>query len=143
MLAPAHAQGSVVGTTATVGQSHLISAEEYGAPLFEDVAHSFCVQVYAVDLPDPGALDRVRAVIEREKPAHTRYHLCPIAARMRVGFQARLGIDAIVAGPPPDLRLDVPHELGQSTILSAVTGKGRPGTRLGEGARLGRSTRLA
>jgi hypothetical protein len=44
----------------------------------------------------------VRAVIEREKPAHTTYHLCVIEPRMRVGAQARLGIDTIVSqGPPP------------------------------------------
>jgi hypothetical protein len=38
-------------------------------------------------------------VIEAEKPAHTTYHLCLLEAAMRVGAQARLGIDAIVAGP--------------------------------------------
>jgi len=47
----------------------------------------------------PGALDTVRAVIEREKPAHTVCQLCVIAPRMRVGRQCRVGIDTVVAGP--------------------------------------------
>jgi hypothetical protein len=39
----------------------------------------------------------VRAVLDREKPAHTVYSLRAIGARMRVGVQSRLGIDTIVA----------------------------------------------
>ena len=101
MLAPAHPQGAVVGTSATLGQSHLTRGDDFGAVLFEDVAHRFCVQVYCAELTRPGALADVQAVIEREKPAHTTYHLCVIEPHMRVGVQARVGIDAIVAEAPP------------------------------------------
>jgi phage tail-like protein len=101
MLAPAQPQGAVVGTSATLGQSHLTRGDDFGAALFEDVAHRFCVQVYCAELTRPGALADVQAVIEREKPAHTTYHLCVIEPRMRVGVQARVGIDAIVAQGPP------------------------------------------
>jgi phage tail-like protein len=101
MLAPAHPQGAVVGTSATLGQSHLTRGNDFGAVLFEDVAHRFCVQVYCAELTRPGALEDVQAVIEREKPAHTTYHLCVIEPHMRVGLQAHVGIDAIVAQGPP------------------------------------------
>jgi phage tail-like protein len=101
MLAPAHLQGAVVGTSATLGQSHLTRGDDLGSVLFEDVAHQFCVQVYCAELTRPGALADVQAVLERERPAHTIYHLCVIEPRMRVGVQARVGIDAIVAQGPP------------------------------------------
>jgi phage tail-like protein len=102
VLAPGPAQGAVVGTSATLDQSHLTSADTFGSALFEDVAHQFCVQIYCAELTRPGALDAARAVLERERPAHTAYHLCVIEPRMRVGAQARIGIDAIVAeGPSP------------------------------------------
>jgi hypothetical protein len=85
-----------------VDQSHMTTGETFGSALFEDVAHRFCVSVYCGELTTPGALDNVRAVIDREKPAHTTYDLCVIEPKMRVGMQARVGIDSIVAaGPVP------------------------------------------
>lgn len=102
MLAPAAAQGAVLDSTATIDRSHLTTGERFGAALFEDLAHRFCVQLYCAELMRRGALEDARAVLDREKPAHTQYHLCVIEPRMRVGAQARVGIDAIVAdGPPP------------------------------------------
>lgn len=142
MLAPAHAQGAVVGTTATLDQSHLIAEADYGAPLFEDVAHHFCVQVYAADLPERGEVERVRAVLDREKPAHTTYHLCLITPRMRVGFQARLGIDTIIGGAPADLVLGEARPLGIDTALPNEPDR-RDGARaMGQDARVGRRAAL-
>lgn len=135
MLAPAHAEGAIVGTTATLDQSHLIPEEAYGAPLFDDVAHRFCVRAYAAELSRDNTEANVRRVLEREKPAHTGYDLCLIEARMRVGFQAQLGIDTIVAGPPPDLTLAAGATLGFDTVLPDG-GNGRRGA-LGQNARLG------
>src|SRR5262249_9580134 len=133
MLAAAHPQGAVVGATATLDQSHLISNEELGAPLFMDLAHRFSVQVYRTQLNCIDSLARVREVIQREKPAHTEYHLCILEPRMRVGYQARLGIDTIVAGP------SVPTGLGdeRGTVLS-----GQPAAQIGETSVLGVSTRV-
>jgi phage tail-like protein len=101
VLAPAHLQGAVIGTSATLDQSHLTRGEQFGAALFEDIAHHFCVQIYCAELTRPGALEDAREIIEREKPAHTSYHLCVIEPVFRVGDQARIGIDAIVAQGPP------------------------------------------
>jgi phage tail-like protein len=114
MLAPGPAQGAVVGMSATLDQSHLTAAGNFGGALFEDVAHRFCVHVYCAELTRPGAVDAVRAVLEREKPAHTEYHLCVIEPRMRVGAQARIGIDAVVAQGPPAM------QLGTALGLSAL-----------------------
>jgi phage tail-like protein len=102
MLAPGPLQGTVLGTSATLDQSNLTEAIDFGAVLFDDVAHRFCIQVYCAELNRPGALDAVRAVIEREKPAHTDCHVCVIEPRLLIGLQARVGIDSIVGnGPPP------------------------------------------
>jgi phage tail-like protein len=102
MLAPGPLQGAVLNTTATADQSHLTTGESFGSALFEDVAHRFCVSVYCGELTSAGTLDNVRAVIDREKPAHTTYDLCVIEPTMRVGIQSRVGIDSIVAsGAPP------------------------------------------
>lgn len=107
--------GAILDTSATLDQARL--GDELAAGLFDDIVHHFCVQVYADQAARPGVIDRVRQVLEREKPAHTSYHLCVVEARMRVGFQARLGIDTIVAGPPPGLILGDERHLGADTGL--------------------------
>jgi len=112
MLAPGPLQGAVVGASATMDQSHLTNGEDFGAALFEDVAHRFCVRVYCAELTRPGALETVRAVLDREKPAHTAYDLCVIEPLMRVAVQARVGIDTIVGAGPPQAGTDLPLDTG-------------------------------
>ncbi|HUS12420.1 MAG TPA: phage tail protein I, partial [Pyrinomonadaceae bacterium] len=136
MLAPAQPQGAVVGTTATLDYSNLITNEEFGAPLFEDVAHQFTVQIYRSQLKCSETLSRVRKILDREKPAHTVYHLCVIEPRLRVGFQARLGIDAVVAGSAEDLRLNE-GRIGGTDGLA-----GEPAGRIGSQSRIGITTRI-
>jgi phage tail-like protein len=118
-LAPGAAQGAVLDSTATLDASHLTRGDDFGAALFEDVAHRFCVEVYCAELRTPGVLDDVRAVLDREKPAHTVYSLCVIEPRMRVGAQARVGIDAIVGAGPAMAGLGVP--LGTATLAAQAT----------------------
>jgi hypothetical protein len=95
----------------------------------------FTVLVRAAEVPG-ARRDALRRAIDAEKPAHTDYHLCFADARMRVGFQARLGIDAIVAGGPPPLRLG-DAVLGQDSFVGDAPAGG---ARVGAGARLGRDT---
>lgn len=113
-LAPAAAQGAVLGSSATLDRSHLTRGDDFGAALFDDVAHRFCVAVYCAELRRPGVLDDVRAVIEREQPAHTTCHIRVIEPRMRVGVQARVGLDAIVGLAPPSVQVG-------STVLGHAT----------------------
>jgi phage tail-like protein len=137
MLAPAQPQGVVVGTSAVLDQSHLISDEDFGAPLFSDVAYQFSVEVYRSQVMCPETLANVRAIIEQEKPAHTAYHLCIIDPRFRVGFQSRLGIDTVVAGQQRSLSLGTEQCLGLDSVLA-----GSPPSLLGTETRLGATTRL-
>lgn len=138
MLAAAEPQGAVIGTTATLNHSHLINETDYGAPLFSDLAHVFFVQAYAVDLTDPSTEQKLRQVLDQEKPAHTTYTLQRIEAQMRVGFQSRIGIDAIVGGAPNDLVLTRSLQLGIDTVLAESS---TPSNTLGQ-ARIGQRTTL-
>jgi hypothetical protein len=122
---------------AVVGESGPLPAADFGAPLFSPTAHLFTALVPGARLPSVRQRHLLRQVIEAEKPAHTDFHLCFIEARMRVGFQARVGLDSIVAGPPPAMSMSG-TVLGQDSHLGdndddagAVTG------RLGKHARVG------
>lgn len=123
MLAPSHAEGAVLDSTATLDRSYLTQMEDFGAALFADVAHRFCVQLYCADLARPGALEDAKAVIEREKPAHTVCHVCVIEPRMRVGAQARVGVDAIVARGPELAHLGMPLDTGVLVAKADKCGK--------------------
>jgi len=135
MLAPAETQGAVVGTTAVLDQSHLIQETDFGVPLFEDVAFQFSVLVYRGQLNCPATQQLAVSLIENWKPAHTAYQLCILEAQMRVGFQARVGIETLVAGPPPAVRLGESVGLGVGTLLG-----GQATGRIGAQSQLGVTT---
>jgi phage tail-like protein len=137
MLAPAQPQGAVVGTSAVLDQSQLITDDEFGSPLFTDVAYQFSVLLYRSQVMCPEAIANIRAIVDQEKPAHTAYHLCVIDPLFRVGFQSRLGIDTVVAGPPRSLSLGTDQALGVESVLA-----GAAPSLLGDGSRLGVDTRL-
>jgi phage tail-like protein len=132
VLGSCEPQGAVVGETATLDRSHLLTAEEYGVPLFDEAAHQFSVYVYAGDAACERTMQQVREVVEREKPAHTMAQLCVIPARMRIGYQATLGIDSVIAAPAPAGRL------GDAQVLL----DGPPAGHVGTDTRVGLSTRL-
>jgi len=98
MLAGPAPQGAVVGSTTVLDRSRMLNAEDFGLPLFDEVAHRFCVYLYS-GIGTAQAL-AVASVVDREKPAHTSYRMCAIEPRMQVGFQSRVGIDTVIAGPP-------------------------------------------
>ena len=99
-LAVGEPQGAVTGTTAVLDGSFLAAQEDYGRALFTDVAHQLTVRVYRGAAYSEAAVAEVRAILDRERPAHTTYHLCVVEPCMRVGIQARVGVDAIVARGP-------------------------------------------
>ena len=140
-LSAVAAQGAVAGSTAVTDASHLIDVEDIGAPVFEPAAHHFHVSVYAAQLRGADALPRLRELLDREKPAHTTYDLCLIDAHMTVGYQARLGVDAIVAGPPSAGRLSQSFELGRRSFTDGSRISTNP--RLGIGAQVGVHATLA
>ncbi|HEV8239269.1 MAG TPA: phage tail protein I [Thermoanaerobaculia bacterium] len=133
VLAPAELDGAVVGTTAVLDGSYLAGEGGLGAHLYETVAHQFCVQVYERQTASPHRLAQLRAVVEREKPAHATWHLCVIAPRLRVGLQSSVGIDTVVGAPSPARRLG----RGPDLVLGGAAA-GRLGeSSIGTGTRLG------
>jgi phage tail-like protein len=90
---------------AVVGESGPLAEYQIGLPLYAEEAYRFCVVVDAYRASDPQTVQEIKRIVDREKPAHTDYRIDLIAPEMRVGFQARIGIDAIVGGEPPPLQL--------------------------------------
>jgi phage tail-like protein len=132
MLARAEPQGAVLGTSAVLDGSFLTPQAEYAQALFDDVAHQFTVRLYRGSTHSEDAVSAARAVLDAERPAHTAYHLCVVEPRLRVGVQARLGIDAIVAGDPePTLLVD--------TGATGLVLDGPPPGRLGTSTRVGQT----
>ena len=131
-LPAAGPDGAILASTAKLNASSLVgdNEDEYGESLFDDTAHCFTVYVYQHEIRSENDLKAIRAVIDREKPAHTTYELCVIGAEMRVGLQAMLGVDAIV-GDLSDLELDANRRLGDDALAQAP-----PRAAVGE-ARLG------
>ena len=80
-------------------------------------------------------------LVEREKPAHCDYHLCVIEPRMRVGFQARVGIDTIVASHPTELLLDGQAQWGFARVAPEIETRRQAGGSLGQDT-IGQKTTL-
>src|SRR5205085_3523373 len=97
--------GAILGTTAELDRSRLEPEASFGAPVYDETAYRFCVQVYGADLATPASRTLLERVVDRGRPAETEAHVCVIEPRFRVGFQATVGIDAIVARPGDPLRL--------------------------------------
>jgi phage tail-like protein len=132
VLASAEPQGAVVGTTATLDRSQLIAQEEYGTQLFDAVAYRFTVLVYPGEVRCEGTLEQVKAILDREKPAHTMYDLCVISPGIRIGYQARLGVDTLLGGGP------MPGPLGEAALVL----RGQPRAQIGIRSQVGVSTQL-
>jgi phage tail-like protein len=130
VLAAGESQGAVVGTTAVLDGSWLSPQEEFATELFTDVAHQFTVRVYRGRHYSEPAVAAARALLEREAPANTSHHLCIVEPLMRVGLQARVGVDTVVAGPA-----------AQSALGAAVAGGlvlgGEPASHLGDNSAIG------
>lgn len=127
--------GAVLGSTAQLDHSYLITDEQFGEPLFYGVAYQFVVEVYSSEITGKGRRELIHQIVEREKPAHTMWRLAVIEPSMRVGMQARTGIDTIVAGVPG------PSALGAPGTSDGVRLGGEPSPRIGA-SRLGQNLRL-
>src|SRR5262249_24575456 len=106
-----------VGTFSQVGSFALTGRPEPAAEAGDWGANEVTV-FYPADPYCPGApTAKVRAAVEREKPAHTRANLVPVLPRFRVGVQATVGVDTSVGGYT-QLVLGSLSTLGYDTILA-------------------------
>jgi phage tail-like protein len=134
------------------GEVRLVSTGDPERDLFHEYAHQFRVFVPAAWVRTAQQERMLCRALDAEKPAHTRYDLCLVEPRFRVGLQSTVGLDTII-GPYPVARLacshetDVPpsrpprHHLGYDTVLAGKPGDGT-GMRLVPGTRVGMDTIL-
>jgi phage tail-like protein len=134
------AAGGIVVDRSQIGTSGPEDADSWGSMLFEETAHRFTAVVMGAEV-DEDRVRRLERVLDAEKPAHTAYHLCIAEPRLRVGLQARLGLDSVVAGGPERLALD---ERGRLDIDARPfdESEGTPGA-VGRRGRLGVETVLS
>jgi hypothetical protein len=93
-----------------LGYSFLPDPGDPRPRLPDDLAHHFVVRGYESDLIDPDKRLVVEQVVRQMAPAHLTYSIQVIEPRARLGIQARLGIDAVVAPrhPADPFTLDTP-----------------------------------
>jgi phage tail-like protein len=134
------------------GEVRLVSIGDPERDLFHEYAHRFRIFVPAAWVRTAEDERMVRRALDAEKPAHTRYDLCLVEPRFRVGLQSTIGLDTVI-GAYPVARLACPHEtdappsrpprhcLGYDTILAGRPADG-PSLQLAPGTRVGLDTIL-
>jgi phage tail-like protein len=101
-----------------VGSFQLTSASEPVSDPFRWGAGQFSVFFPADAYCPNDSLQKVQAVVEREKPAHSQSFYVPVLARMRVGVQSSIGIDSYVSRLTYTV-LNRNATLGYDSILAA------------------------
>jgi phage tail-like protein len=110
--------GVLVGDS-VVGETGPEDPATYGAAAFASTAHRFSVVVPPTRGLDDGLRALLVRTVEAEKPAHTAFHLCVTEPRLRVGLQARVGLDTVLAAEAETRALDDDAILGIDTRLAA------------------------
>jgi phage tail-like protein len=87
-----------VGVFSQVGAFALTDRPEPAAEANDWGANEFSVFFPADPYDSDATVAKVAAVVEREKPAHTRANVVPVLPRFRVGVQATIGVDTRVGG---------------------------------------------
>lgn len=96
-----------LGVNSTEGEAQMISMGDPQIDRLSFYAHRFEVYVPAIWVRTAAEEQMLRRALDAEKPAHTAYELHLVEARLRIGVQAMLGVDAIVGALP------TPQPLGQ------------------------------
>ncbi len=135
---------SQLNANAQIGVTQMISTPDPLRDPFHVYAHKFSVFVPARVrdcAPLARALDQL---LKREAPAHTQVDVQYVAPRFRVGQQAMVGLDSVVARTPQGVPLattDKALSLGQGTVLTGAPNVGKA-PRVGD-ARVGSGTVLS
>jgi hypothetical protein len=101
-------------------------------------AHRFSVFVPARIKQRTWQRRGLERLLAQESPAHTSWQIEYVEPRFRVGVQAMVGLDSVIARVPEGIKLN-DNALGQGTVLPPRPS--RP-IRTGLGARIGETTRL-
>ena len=132
---------SQLSAGAQVGTSRLIGTPDPLCDPFHVHAHRFSVFVPARVRDAENERRALELLLARETPAHTLCDMHYVEPRFRVGVQATIGLDSVIARTPKDVHLGE-TALGQGSILSSPPARrGGPKLRVGE-ARVGTTTVL-
>jgi phage tail-like protein len=122
---------SQLGANATLDVTQLKTVPD---PLRDPLhvhAHRFSVFVPARVRDDGPERRAFEQLLGAETPAHAACEVHYVEPRFRVGRQATIGLDSVIARTPAGVRLAT-NSLGQGTVLTA-----RPGSRPGSSVRVG------
>jgi phage tail-like protein len=126
---------------AGVGAARLDSVPDPLRDPFHVHAHRFSVFVPARVRAQDGERRALEQLLVRETPAHTLHDVRYVEPRFRVGVQAMIGLDSVIARTPQDVLLGE-NALGQGSVLSAPPARrGGPKLRVGD-SRVGSGTVL-
>ena len=111
-----------LGEFSQIGQFALVSVPSPQIDPFRVYAHHFTLFVHACpgDDLDKLASDAAR-VAAGVAPAHCAAHVSVVTATARLGLQARLGMDAVISGPP------APGRVGEALALAVAPDPARSG----------------
>ena len=111
------------------GKVRLVSTGDPERDFFHEHAHRFQVFLPSTWLRSKADEALLQRALDREKPAHTKYELCLVEPRFRVGIQSTVGVDTIIGDYPVAVlagstgETDVPvnrpprQRLGYDTVL--------------------------
>jgi phage tail-like protein len=124
---------------AQVGVTRLDSVLDPLRDPFHVAAHKFSVFVPARIRDTPGERRALEQLLAHEAPAHTQVDVRYVEPRFRVGVQAMIGLDSVIARSPCGVKLDE-AVLRHGTVLSGERSSG-PQLEVGD-SRVGTTTRL-
>jgi phage tail-like protein len=102
---------------ARIGDFALVGTGDPDRDPFHFYAHRFTIFLPFTQRWSDADVQRIRMLIEREKPGHTQFELRHVHPRFRVGVQSTLGLDTVV-GAYPQLVLNFCSTLGYDALLS-------------------------
>jgi phage tail-like protein len=133
---------SQLDANARLGESRLISTPDPVRDPFLVYAHRFTVFVPACVGAGDASRKGLESLLRAEAPAHTAWDIRYVEPRFRVGVQAVIGYDSVIARTPVGVRLG-DAMLRQGTVLGpAPHARGGPSVVVGRQARIGETTRL-
>lgn len=126
---------------ARIGVTQLISTPDpFRDPLLVH-ANRASVFVPARIRSQPEEQRALQQLLDRETPAHVELTVHYVEPRFRVGVQAMIGLDSVIARTPQGVKLSG-STLGQGTVLTGPPGRpGQPGMEIGD-ARVGTTSVL-
>lgn len=122
-----------------LGEFQLLDTGDPATDPFGRLAHRVSVYLAADDVRQRA----LRRIVQQASPAHVEAELVLVEPRLRIGQQARIGVDSQIGDYPAGVVLHHEPRLGRGTVLSASPDEAAPPTfRLGARSRIGTSTRI-